>query len=578
MPTSSDIERSVSVERPRVRTELALEILELFSMRGLLDAEAVEAARAAGETDDEQALVERAGLTSVDYALFLAEEFDKPLIQALDTGKIDPEAVTRIRRATARRFGLMPLFIVGGRLIVAVSSARTLALLPSLSQTFGVPIDPVICAEEQITPAIAEFYSDMDELGFEGHLETSPEERHDRRYELVESQQQASGVVELVDLILRQAIDDGVSDIHLDCADTELVLRFRVAGLLRDIKSFPVHLIPEFVSRLKILADLDIAERRLPQDGRIGVTYKSKEIDFRVSTLPTVTGEKVVLRLLDKGKSLVGLDQLGFLPSTKASFTDIITQPHGVLLITGPTGSGKTTTLYAALSSINSRDRNFLTFEDPVEYRLKGINQVQIMPKAGLTFSSGLRASLRQDPDVILVGEIRDKETAEIAFNAALTGHFVLSTFHTNDAPSTIARLRDLGVESFLIATALIGINAQRLVRRICSACRVSHGMDESFRTRIGLPPSACDARLFRGRGCRHCGGTGYRGQMGIFELMPVGEDMRSLITDLRPTSEIQDSARCHGMLTMWEYGILRALSGVTTVEEILRVTCDQQE
>ncbi|MGH9363325.1 MAG: GspE/PulE family protein, partial [Thermoanaerobaculia bacterium] len=372
------------------------------------------------------------------------------------------------------------------------------------------------------------------------------------------------GAVRLVDLILRQAIDDGSSDVHLDPAEQGLVLRFRIAGLLRDLRSFPLRMSAGVISRIKILAGLDIAERRQPQDGRIAIAYRGREIDLRVSSLPTVSGEKIVLRILDKSKAITGPGELGFLAETEEVFRQLISSPYGIFLITGPTGSGKTTTLYSALNEINGRDMNIVTLEDPVEYRLHGINQTQVNPRAGLTFASGLRASLRQDPDVIMVGEIRDLETAETAVHAALTGHLVFSTLHTNDASSTVVRLVDMGIEPFLISTSLVGVAAQRLVRRLCPHCREGCVADAKLRRQLGITAVPGEAQVFRGRGCLECDGTGFRGQIGIYELMPIEDSLRALITENAPAAALRRQARTLGMITLREDGVIKVLQGIT--------------
>ncbi len=522
----------------------------------------------------EEFFARKAGMSPEDLARFLGEAYDLPCIGSLDASKIDPKAVTMISRELASRHSLIPLFVINGRLIAAISSPKTLSVLNHLSREIKMPIDPVLTTPEQIEHAIAQFYRVLDEIGIEAtDLSKNLHESKSFYYLERPDAEKDGGIIRLVDLIIRQAIDDRVSDIHVDPDDQTLVIRFRVAGVLEEVKRFPIQLAAGFISRIKILASMDIAERRLPQDGRIGILYRDREIDLRVSTLPTVVGEKVVMRILDKTRSLIGLDQLGLLPEIKEIFSQLIASPYGIFLISGPTGSGKTTTLYTTLNAINTREKNFITFEDPVEYRLPGINQVQVLPKAGLTFASGLRASLRQDPDVILVGEIRDLETAETAIHAALTGHLVLSTVHTNDAPSTVARLVDMGIEPFLIATSLVGVNAQRLVRQICKGCRAAYPADALIRGRLGLPDSAPQVKVYRGAGCRDCGGSGYRGQIGLFELMPVEDTLRALIAENAPTAALRDQARELGMLNLWEDGMIKVVQGITTLEEVLRVS-----
>lgn len=532
--------------------------------------------------DNEAELLREVGWDSSDFARFLGDQYDLPLIERLDSSKIDPRVIQKISRRIARLHGILPLFEVNGRLVVAISTPRVFPILNHLSRQIRTPIDPVIASSDQINTLLNELYSEMDQIrAMRSAQEDAGDETNKAIYNLEthDDGEEADGgsVIKSLDLILIQGIKDGVSDIHFDPDDDHFVVRFRVAGVLQDVKRFLKKSAPEFISRIKILSGLDIAETRLPQDGRIGVHCLDRRIDFRVSTLPTVKGEKAVLRILDKGHRLLSLESLHFIPEIKGLFTEIINIPYGVFLITGPTGSGKTTTLYSALNAISTREKNFITFEDPVEYQLKGINQVQIMPKAGLTFASGLKACLRQDPDVILVGEVRDQETAEICFNAALTGHFVFSTFHTNDAPSAIARLRELDIEPFLIASALVGVNAQRLVRRICESCKTPFPLDDAQLARLGIPHSFDDASVFQGTGCRECGGSGYRRQEAIFELMRVEDEIRTLILNGASTRAILERARSMGMLTLYEYGVIKALQGITTIDEVLRVATDDR-
>ncbi len=533
--------------------------------------------------DNEEELIKNTGWESTDFAKFISNNYDLPYIERLDSSKIDPEVVNKIPRRLARLHKILPLFEVSERLVVAISTPRVFPILNHLSRQIKTPIDPVIAASEQIESLLDELYSEMDQINsVQANTEDQFEVQNKSIYNLIldddnDEDTDSSSVIRSMDLILGQGIKDGVSDIHFDPDDDHFVVRFRVAGVLQDVKRFPKKTAPEFISRIKILSGLDIAETRLPQDGRIGVNFLSRRVDFRVSTLPTVKGEKAVLRILDKGQSLLSLDNLGLIPEVKGQFSEIINIPYGVFLITGPTGSGKTTTLYSAINAISTREKNFITFEDPVEYQLKGINQVQIMPKAGLTFASGLKACLRQDPDVILVGEVRDQETAEICFNAALTGHFVFSTFHTNDAPSAIARLRELNVEPFLIASALVGVNAQRLVRKICPGCKTKFPLDDDQLKKLGIPHSFDDASIFKGTGCRDCGGSGYRKQEAIFELMRIEDESRNLILNSAPTKALLERARSQGMLTLYEYGVIKALQGITTIDEVLRVATDDR-
>ena len=384
-------------------------------------------------------------------------------------------------------------------------------------------------------------------------------------------------VIKLVNLVLSQAVRDSASDVHIESYKDRVKIRKRVDGILYDMYSPPRHVQGKLISRIKIMAKMDIAEKRLPQDGRIEIRIADKNIDIRVSTLPTSFGERVVMRLLDKSASLVPLTDLGFSAEDLDHFLKLIRAPHGIILVTGPTGSGKTTTLYSALGIINNPDINIITVEDPIEYRMQGISQVQVNPKIGLSFANGLRTIVRQDPDVILVGEIRDLETAEIAIQAALTGHLVFSTLHTNDAASAITRLIDMGVEPFLVSSAVNAILAQRLVRKICPYCREAYVPTDTFLEKVGLSPAEFAGReLYRGAGCAQCLQTGYKGRIGIFELMSLTPAMKGLILTTSDAGQIKEQAlasRETGMMTLRQDGLRKVLSGRTTLEEVFRVT-----
>ncbi len=379
-------------------------------------------------------------------------------------------------------------------------------------------------------------------------------------------------VVRLVNLLIEDAVNAEASDIHIEPSEESLRVRYRIDGILYDLEAPPRRLQAAVTSRIKLMAELNIAERRLPQDGRIRMTLSGRRVDIRVSSIPTIHGESIVMRLLDRSSVFMPFDKLGFSPETSALFDKLINQPNKILLVTGPTGSGKTTTLYAALDKINAPEKKIITIEDPVEYQLKGINQIAVRPKIGLTFAGGLRHIVRQDPDVIMVGEIRDLETAEIAIHAALTGHLVFSTLHTNDAPGAITRLQDMGVEPYLLASVLSGVLAQRLVRRICQTCRVADAPDPADLLAIGVT-NGHGVELFRGEGCDACRKTGYKGRVGIYELFIITEEIRSLILRKASTGEIRRMAVESGMVTLREDAWAKARAGFTTVDEILRVT-----
>lgn len=380
---------------------------------------------------------------------------------------------------------------------------------------------------------------------------------------------QDSGIIQLVTMLIENAVHDRCSDIHVEPFEHSVRVRYRVDGILHESQSFPKRMQPAISSRLKLMAQMNIAERRLPQDGRIKGIYDGREIDLRVSTLPTVHGESIVMRILDKSSAFYTLEELGFTEDLRGIYEKLIRLPYGMFLITGPTGSGKTTTLYGTLDKINSPDKKIITVEEPVEYQLPGVNQIHVRAKIGLTFSTGLRHIVRQDPDVIMVGEIRDVETAGIAIHAALTGHLLFSTLHTNDAPGAITRLMDMGVESFLVSSTLIGVMAQRLVRKICPDCREAYAPGDDVSAVFGHPVE----KLYRGRGCQTCKGSGYKGRIGIFELLPVDEGLRLLIVENATSARLKEYAINKGMRTLREDGLLKVLSGSTTLDEVMRVT-----
>lgn len=379
-------------------------------------------------------------------------------------------------------------------------------------------------------------------------------------------------IIKLVNLLITRAVEGRASDIHIEPFEDEIKIRYRIDGILHDIESVPKRLQAAMISRVKIMAKLNIAERRLPQDGRIRLRVGEREIDLRISTIPILHGESIVMRILDKENVVIDLDSLGFMPDVLERFDHLIQRPNGIILVTGPTGSGKTTTLYGALDKINAPDKKIITVEDPVEYQLKGINQIQVKPQIGLQFANTLRHIVRQDPDVVMIGEIRDLETAEIAIQAALTGHLVFSTLHTNDAPSAITRLLDMGIEGFLLSSTIRGILAQRLVRVICPECKVENGLSDQ-RQELAALGAREGTTLYTGRGCEACGHTGFRGRMGIFELLVVDNDMRRLILKNADASQIRETARKSGMKTLLEDGIRKIQTGTTTSSEVFRVT-----
>ncbi len=500
----------------------------------------------------------------------LSQQLDIPFVP-LSNYLIDPAVISALPEDIARRLKVVPLFLVENSLTLATTDPGNLEIVDQVRFKTGCQVNPVIATASDILNAINQLYGRQEEPEPSIEARTATETREaemEASLDLVEG----APVVRLVNQVLAQAIRSRASDIHLEPGETGLRVRSRIDGILRDEPLVSKEMQPAVLSRIKILAGLDIAERRVPQDGRIQVVLDGRPVDLRVSSFPTIYGEKIVLRILDKGALVLSLTDLGFLPDTLARYRAVIRRPNGILLVTGPTGSGKTSTLYATLLELNSPTTNIITLEDPVEYRLAGINQGQANPRIGFSFASGLRSILRQDPDIILVGEIRDKETAEVAVQAALTGHLVLSTLHTNDAPGAVTRLLDMGVEPFLVASTVIGVLAQRLVRRLCPSCREPFAPTEPLPAWHGEPPT----QLFRGRGCRQCG-TGFRGRVGIYELMMPSEAIRSLILRHASASEVRAQAVSEGMRSMMDDGREKVLNGITSYEEVVRVAYQEE-
>ncbi|MBI5746745.1 MAG: type II secretion system ATPase GspE, partial [Nitrospirae bacterium] len=491
---------------------------------------------------------------------------------------IDPDLLKVIPETLARRYQVMPISKRDKALTVAMVDPLNVFAIDDIRRLAGLDIHPVVSTEGDLLKAIDRFYGSkttMEEaardMDMEGYGQTIVEQVTD-----IEKIADDTPVIKLVNTMIMQAVRDGASDIHIEPDQDLLRIRYRVDGMLHEVMSIPKHLHAGVISRIKIMADLDISEKRVPQDGRIQMRIGEKDIDLRISTLPTIFGEKIVMRLLDKSGIKLGLGEIGFSSDTFKRFSGMIRRPYGLILVTGPTGSGKTTTLYAALNSINSIDKNIITIEDPVEYQLKVVNQVQVYPKVGVTFASGLRSILRQDPDIIMVGEIRDSETATIAIQAALTGHLVLSTLHTNDAAGAIVRLVDMGAEQFLVASSLLCVVAQRLIRRICPRCKKAYQPPNDLLKSLGL--KMVDVSFMKGEGCQECRSTGYAGRDGIYELLCIDEGIRNLIASKASSSAIRSHAISNGFVTLREEGIKKALKGQTTVEEVLRVTQEVEE
>lgn len=492
---------------------------------------------------------------------------------------IDPEVISLISEKAALRFKLIPLSKNEDELIIAMANPLDVYAIDFVRDHTKIKkIKSLLASEEDVLNAITNYYElgeyddIIEKLGTEIIFKEEEEEEDSKKLEAISKE---APIIQLVNMLIVQGVKDRASDIHIEPNKKGLLIRLRIDGMLHDIRTLPNKIKSAVTSRIKILAKMDIAERRLPQDGRFQVKFGTREVDLRVSTIPTVLGEKVVLRLLDKSKGLIKLEQLGFIPEQLEQFKSIISKSYGIILITGPTGSGKTTTLYAALNQVNSKDKNIITVEDPVEYKLDRINQIQIKPKINLTFANALRSILRQDPDVIMVGEIRDSETAQIAVQAALTGHLVFSTLHTNDAASALTRLIDMDVETFLISSSVIGVIGQRLVRVICEKCKEEYIPGEGILSGLNLKSNSNDdgkVKLYRGTGCSSCKNTGYYGRTSIYELLVLDEEVRTLIISKVSSNIIKDVAIKKGMKTLKDNGLEKAMQGVTTIEEVLRV------
>jgi type IV pilus assembly protein PilB len=562
---------------------------DLLVNEGLISREGLQRALSEQKGSNEKlgSILVRLGLIQEDQLIgFLSRQYGIPSI-VLTQLDIDPEVVKLVPAQIAKKYEVLPVKRTGNALTLAMADPTNVFALDDVAFMTNFQVLPVVASQGAIRQAIERLYEPQasaftdvisamegevpDVELVEGGEDVAPSKVD--IFELKDASEEAP-VVKLVNLILTDAIRRGASDIHLEPYEKVFRVRYRIDGVLQEMMAPPKRLEAALLSRVKIMSNLDIAERRLPQDGRIKIRYSSREIDLRVSTLPTIFGEKIVMRILDKEALTLDLAKLGFDDWSMENFKKAISQPYGMILITGPTGSGKTTTLYSAVHTINSPDINIMTAEDPVEYNLKGINQVQVNEEIGRTFAAVLRSFLRQDPDVILVGETRDLETAQIAIRAALTGHLVFSTLHTNDAPGTIARLQDMGIPPFLVASSILLVLAQRLARKVCKECRDPYEADEESLTPYGhVPQGLGRVTLYKGKGCQACNFTGMKGRIAIYEVMPISAEIRELILRGASASELRDLAVQQGMKTLRQAGLLKVLEGVITAEEILRVT-----
>ncbi len=527
-------------------------------------------------------LLEFGLLSSRKYAENLGEFLGLELI-SLDDDEMEPLQEPPFSVKYMRQHSLLPLAETDTSVRVALSNPLQLTILDNLRLVMSKSVEVVVADQNEIQRQIEELYGSgtssmkmiLDDMEDED-LEILGRDE-DQDVDTLRDMASEAPVIKLVNLLFSQAVDIGASDIHIEPFEGDLKIRYRVDGVLVDQESPPKQLQSAIISRIKILARLNIAEHRLPQDGRIRLRIIGRKIDVRVSTVPTMYGESVVMRLLDQSSMFIDLESLGFPGNCLDRFNQLIRKPHGMVLVTGPTGSGKTTTLYAVLDKINHPDKKIITVEDPVEYQLKGVNQIQVNPKINLTFSSGLRSIVRQDPDVIMVGEIRDKETAEISIQSALTGHLVFSTVHTNDACGAVTRIHDMGVEDYLIAACLDGVLAQRLVRQICPECKAEVAVDPAAMKELEIANGDTKRiKVYQGQGCKRCKFTGYKGRMGIYELFEVTEKMKDLIVERVSANVLKREARKAGMRTLREDGWDKVKAGVTTIEEVMRVTQEE--
>jgi type IV pilus assembly protein PilB len=516
-------------------------------------------------------LVEQGVLTESQLVAALATQIGLRFIDLAEYS-VDGSAVSRVPDSVCRRYTALPVGYEDGKLLVAMADPANVFAIDDIRSITGMDVKPAVATRADVLAAINRFHradGELDDLSMSINADEVEDDLSNVK-EVVED----APIVKFVNLLISQAVQDRASDIHIEPTERDLRVRFRIDGVLHEVMKSPKSIQAGVISRLKIMADMNIAERRVPQDGRLSVTVTAKKIDLRVASLPTVWGEKIVMRILDNSTAMLKLSDLGFSDDNYARWSQSFTKPYGMMLVTGPTGSGKSTTLYATLNIVSTPDKNVITVEDPVEYRIPGINQVQTNVKAGLTFASALRSILRSDPDVVLIGEVRDHETAQIAIEAALTGHLVLSTLHTNDAPSAITRLIEMGIEPFLVGTAVDCVLAQRLARRLCSKCKEEYTPtpEALLQARFPWAPGDPLPTLFRPAGCSACSKTGYKGRLALHEVMVVSETVERLAVEHASAETIAQVARDEGMTTLRQDGLLKVAAGVTSLEEIFRV------
>ncbi|WP_157157218.1 GspE/PulE family protein [Diaminobutyricimonas sp. LJ205] len=549
-------------------------LTEILILRGLVPIESLDTltGNPVDEMESARALVDEGTITAVQLASARAAQANLPFVELIDY-PVEATAVALVSAAICRRHGVLPLALNDDLLTLAMVDPGNVFAIDDVRATAKVRVNPVVAEQSDLLAALDRYHradGELNDLSSVLEEESAAAESD----ESTESLDDDAPIVRFVNLLISQGIQDHASDIHIEPAEKDLRVRYRIDGVLHEMQRAPKAIQNGVISRLKIMSDIDIAERRKPQDGRMSISHGGRKIDLRVATLPTVWGEKVVMRILDNTNTSLSLRDLNLLEDNFEAYKASYSKPYGMILVTGPTGSGKSTTLYTTLNTVSKPEINVITVEDPVEYRMPGINQVQVNPKAGLTFASALRSILRSDPDVVLLGEIRDHETAQIAIEASLTGHLVLSTLHTNDAPSAVVRLTEMGIEPFLVGSALDCVVAQRLARRLCERCKEAYEPDAErlINLRFGFQDGMPVPELFRPLGCTHCSNTGYRGRLALHEVMTVTEEIERLAVDRASSADIGRLAETQGMSTLRQDGWAKAQLGLTSVDEILRV------
>ena len=563
-------------------------VVEILLDVGLISREHLQAAREQSQRDNTSVvavLIKNGVVSQVDVTKTLANQFGMEFVQLADY-RVPDDVLALVPRHVARRYKIVPVAKHDGTLTIAISDPLDVDTVDSLRYLLKINVEPVVAAQAEIEAALSRYYGTADETVenmlqeiTEGEIDLAAAVKtSDTKLDENAETDTDAPIIKLVGLMIMEAYRNRASDIHIEPLEKRLRVRYRIDGVLHEVDNPPKRLQPAIISRIKIMSNMSIAEKRVPQDGRIQIPVMGRTLDLRVSALPSNHGETIVMRILDKTSLLLGLGDLGFFSDDQEKMNKLIAAPDGIFLVTGPTGSGKTTTLYACLNSINKPDRKIITVEDPVEYQLAGINQVQVNADINLTFGAALRAILRQAPNIVMIGEIRDLETANIAVQASLTGHLVFSTLHTNDAPSAVTRLIDMGVKPFLVASAVRAIMAQRLLRRVCAKCREPYTPTAYEMQMLKLSPEELQkTTLYKGRGCGDCGRTGYRGRVGIYEIFMIDEEVRNLVYEKVPANVLRVRAREMGMRTLREDGVRKVMSGLTTPEEVIMVTQGDQ-